>query len=125
MVPGLVGTVSLRVNEDDTALAMGSGDIPVLATPRLVALVEEAARSAIALSLEAGTTTVGTRIELDHLSPTPVGVEVIGEARLVAVDGRRLEFAVTASDGRAEVARGRHWRVVIDRVRFLERAASP
>lgn len=115
------GRVLLRVAESDTATAMRSGDVPVLATPRVVALCEEAACAALAGVLEPGSTSVGTWIELEHLAPTPVGAEVVAEAALTHADGRRLEFEVTVSQGAAVVARGRHRRQVVDRARFLDR----
>src|SRR5205823_228214 len=98
-----------------------SGDVPVLATPRVVALCEEAACAALAGSLEPGSTSVGTWIELDHLAPSPIGLEVVAEAALRHADGRRLEFDVIVSQGAEVVARGRHRRQVVDRARFLGR----
>jgi len=122
VTPGRTGTAHLRVGEADTALAHHSGDLPVLATPRLAALFEEAACAAIAPDLEPGQTSVGTLIDVEHLAPTPVGGEVVAEARLAAVAGRRLEFTVSARDATgAEVGRGRHHRVLVDRDRFLAR----
>ena len=109
------GRVMLTVSEADTATAMRSGDVPVLATPRVVALCEEAACAALAGVLEPGSTSVGTWIELEHLAPTPVGAEVVAEAALTHAEGRRLEFDVTVSQGDAVVARGRHRRQVVDR----------
>jgi predicted thioesterase len=113
--------VRLTVTEADTASFMRSGDIPVLATPRVVALCEEAACAALAGMLEPGSTSVGTWIDLEHLAPSPVGAEVVAKATLALVDGRRLEFDVTVSDGGAVVAKGRHRRQVVDRARFLDR----
>jgi fluoroacetyl-CoA thioesterase len=124
LVAGLTARVTLTVGTADTALSLGSGDVPVLATPRVVALVEAATVAAIAPDLRPGTTTVGTRIELDHLSATPVGREVVAEANLVAVDGRRLEFEVVLHDGTAVAAQGRVERVVVDRERFLAKLAG-
>ena len=118
---GLRGRVELTVAEADTAPALGSGDVPVFATPRAVALVEAATVAATAGRLEPGQTTVGTRVELDHLAPTPVGRTVVAEATLVVVDGRRLTFDVTVTDGDTLAARGRVQRVTVDRQRFLDR----
>jgi fluoroacetyl-CoA thioesterase len=124
LAAGLAARVKLTVGEADTAQALGSGDVPVLATPRVVALVEAATVAATAAQLELGSTTVGTRIELDHLAATPVGRQVVAEAHLVAVDGRRLTFEVALHDGEIMAARGRVERVVVDRSRFLSKAAD-
>jgi fluoroacetyl-CoA thioesterase len=113
--------VELRVGEGDTAVAMGSGDVPVLATPRLVALCEQAACAAVAGLLDPGATSVGTWIELEHLAPSPVGARVVAEAVLTGSEGRRLEFEVVATQGEVMVARGRHRRQVVNRGRFLGR----
>ncbi|MFN8103983.1 MAG: thioesterase family protein [Acidimicrobiia bacterium] len=120
--PGLSGRRSLTVTEADTASALGSGDVPVLATPRIVAICEGAACAAVEGQLEEGTTTVGLAVDVKHLAPTAVGCSVDAEARLEAVDGRRLTFSVKVMMGDAEVARGRHVRVVVNREQFLERA---
>lgn len=118
---GAHGSVELVVTDDDTALAFRSGDVPVLATPRVVALVEEASVAAIAGRLPAGETSVGMRVQLDHLAPTPVGASVLAEASLDKVEGRRLIFTVSVTDGRGLVAVGKVTRVVVDLARFLER----
>ena len=118
LAPGAVAEVSLLVGDEDTAIALGSGDVPVLATPRVVALCEAAAVAALRGLLPPGTTTVGTLVELRHLAPTSVGGSVVAEARLEAVDGRRLEFAIRAVEGDVEVAVGRHRRAVVDRAAF-------
>jgi fluoroacetyl-CoA thioesterase len=121
---GLRGEADLAIADADTALAMGSGDVPVLATPRLVALIEAAAVSAVASSLDPGQTTVGIAVEIDHLRASAVGARVHAEAVLVGVEGRILEFEVSARDERTQVARGRHRRAVVDRERFLQRASG-
>jgi len=120
--PGLRGSADMVVRDADTATAAGSGDVPVLSTPRLVALLEAAALDALRGELEAGSTTVGTGIEIDHVAPTPVGWEVHAEARLAGINGRHLRFEVRAWDVRGDVASGVHHRAVVDRARFLERA---
>jgi len=114
--------VSLLVEDGDTSLAMHSGDVPVLGTPRVVALAEEASVEAVAVALGPDTTTVGYQVQLTHLAPTPVGGKVTAEATLESVEGRRLTFRVSVSDARGLVAAGRITRVVVDRNRFLERA---
>ncbi|MBL6275481.1 thioesterase [Micromonospora fiedleri] len=122
LTPGLAARVELTVTDDDTAQAVGSGDVPVLGTPRVLALAEAATVAATARHLPAGTTTVGTRVELEHLAATPVGRTVTAQARLTAVDKRRLTFEVTVVEGEQTVAQGRVERVVLDRQRFIERA---
>ena len=92
------GEVRLRVTDADTARALGSGSVDVLGTPRVVALVEEAACRALDGRLDEGSTSVGMRVRIDHLLPTPVGGEVVAEAVLERVEGRRLTFTVSASD---------------------------
>ena len=115
---GLVGTASLVVGPGDLALALGSGDVEVLGTPRLVALCEEATVAAIADHLDPGQTSVGMRVELDHLSPNRLGDEVTATARVVEVDRRRVTFDVEASSAGVVVGRGIVTRVVVDRERF-------
>ena len=122
--PGLVARVSLTVAKEDTAAALATGDVPVLATPRVVILAEEATVLAVEGRLDPGLTTVGYRVQLDHLAPTAVGGTVEAEAILELVEGRRLTFRVSVSDGRGLVAAGRITRVIVDRERFLERATG-
>jgi fluoroacetyl-CoA thioesterase len=121
MEPGLSAEIDLVVTDADTAVAMRSGDVPVLATPRVVALCEEATVAAVDGRLEPGQTTVGMRVQLDHLQPTPVGHRVTAEAWLEKVEGRRLVFGVTVSDARGLVAAGKVTRVVVDAERFLDK----
>jgi fluoroacetyl-CoA thioesterase len=120
--PGLTAHVKLTVTDSDTAQAVGSGDVPVLGTPRVLALAEAATVAATAARMPAGMTTVGLRVELDHRAPTPVGRTVVAHAQLAKVDGRRLLFEITVTDGPATVAEGRVERVLVDRHRFVERA---
>jgi fluoroacetyl-CoA thioesterase len=119
--PGSSASVDLEVGDADTAIAMRSGSVPVLATPRLIALSEEACVLVIEGRLDAGATTVGQRVQIDHLAPTPVGNRVTAEATLEAVQGRRLTFTVSVNDDRGLVAVGRVTRVVVDRERFLDK----
>lgn len=113
------------VTEADTALAVGSGDVPVLATPSVVLLCERATVRAVADETDPGTTTVGHRVQLDHLAPTPVGGELTADAVLESIEGRRLTFRVSVSDGHGLVAAGRVTRVVVARDRFLNRTTEP
>ncbi len=122
LTPGLAARVELTVTDPDTAQAVGSGDVPVLATPRLLALAEAATVAATATRITPGTTTVGIRVELDHKAPTAVGHTVTAEARLAKVDGRRLLFEVVVTEGTTTVAEARVERVVVERQRFLAKA---
>jgi len=119
--PGSSASVDLEVGDDDTAIAMKSGSVPVLATPRVIALSEEACILVIEGRLGEGATTVGQRVQIDHLAPTPVGNRVTAEATLEAVQGRRLTFTVSVNDDRGLVAVGRVTRVVVDTQRFLDK----
>ncbi len=116
---GLRGDAKLIVDQSDTAAALGSGNVDVLGTPRIVGLCEEATCSALHGVLEPGTTTVGMRVQIDHLQPTPVGAAVVAEAVLEKIEGRRLTFNVSASDERGLVAAGKVTRVVVDLANFM------
>lgn len=123
--PGLTAVGDHVVGEADTATALGSGDLRVLATPRLLAWLEAVTCAAVESRLTAGRSSVGTRIVLEHLAASPVGARVRCEAELRHVDGRLLRFDVQASDASgAAVARGEVTRVVVDEARFLARTGS-
>ncbi|GIG64616.1 thioesterase family protein [Phytomonospora endophytica] len=124
IVAGQESGVELIVTEADTAQALGSGDVPVLGTPRVVALAEAACVAVTVGRLAPGRTTVGTRVDLAHLAPTPVGGRVWATARVVSAEERRLVFSVRVSDGVAVVAEGTVERVVVDRERFVRKAAG-
>lgn len=117
--PGLRGDASLVVTAADTARALGSGEVEVLGTPRVIALCEEATCGALEGALEPGHTSVAMRVQVDHLQPTPVGAEVAAEAVLERIEGRRLTFTVSAFDQRGLVAAGKVTRVVVDVDRFM------
>ena len=133
---GQRASVSAVVADADTAISAGSGDVPVLATPRLLALAEAAAVAAIAPHLVPGMTSVGTSASLEHRRASPVGAEVVVEAELTEVDGRRLMFSFIAresggaawagEDGGEDlvVGAGTVERVLVDRAAFLTRAAG-
>ncbi|MDQ3544213.1 MAG: thioesterase [Actinomycetota bacterium] len=118
---GIRGEAKLVVTDADTARALGSGTVDVLGTPRLIALCEEASCRAMASELAEGATTVSINVRLDHLQPSPVGADVVAEAVLAKVDGRRLTFTVSANDERGLVAVGKVVRVIVDVDRFLSR----
>jgi fluoroacetyl-CoA thioesterase len=120
--PGLTAKAELTVADADTAIAMLSGEVPVLATPRIVALCEEATVATIQGRLDVGTTSVGMRVQLDHLAPTAVGSRVVAEATLEKVEGRRLVFTVSVSDHCGLVAAGKVSRVIVETERFLDKA---
>jgi predicted thioesterase len=131
LAPGLRSFVRIVVADTDTAVAMGSGDVAVLGTPRLLALAEAAAAAAIRPSLEPGQTSVGTSAVMEHKRPSPLGAEVVVEAELTEVDGRRLVFRFVAchkrlrgspDDHNLVVAAGTLERVIVDRDRFVSRA---
>jgi predicted thioesterase len=118
---GLEATVELLIEDRDTAEAMGSGDVPVLATPRLIALCEQATMSAVSGHVDDGFTTVGLSVQVDHLRPCAVGHRIWAEAHLDKVEGRRLCFSVSAKDERGLIGAGRVTRVVVEVERFMEK----
>ena len=120
---GLTYSVRMTVGPTATAEYIGSGDMAVLATPALAALMENAAMLAVAAELPEGSTTVGTRLELNHVKASAVGAEVTATAVLTAVDGRRLTFKIEACEGETVVGECIHERFIVDRERFLEKIA--
>ena len=120
--PGLSARVELTVTEADTAQYLGSGDVPVLATPRVLALAEAATVAATARQMPGGVTTVGVRAEVEHRAATPIGRRVHAVATLAKVDGRKLLFEVVVREGEAVVAEVRVERMILDRQRFIAKA---
>jgi fluoroacetyl-CoA thioesterase len=120
--PGSTGSATLTVTDADTAIALRSGSVPVLATPRVIALCEEATVAALSGVLADGETSVGMRVQIDHVQPTAVGASVTASATLEKVEGRRLTFTVSAHDERGLIAAGRVTRVVVETARFLDKA---
>ncbi len=121
LVPGLRGEARLVVREEDTAQHLGSGNVAVLATPRMIALMENASVKAVDHLLPPGQATVGGEIRVRHLAATPQGMEVTVNSELVEIEGRRLTFKVEAFDEREKVGEGTHIRFVIDLERFREK----
>jgi predicted thioesterase len=119
--PGLTGESTRIVTEQLTAAFWGSGLVLTFATPALIALMENAAVEAVNKLLPEGQTTVGAEIAVKHLAATPLGMRVTARAELVAVEGRKLLFNVTAFDEREKIGEGMHVRYVIDRARFEDR----
>ena len=118
---GLKAEVSTVVEREDTALEVGSGRLLVYATPCMVALMEGAACEAIADCLPDTKTSVGTELNIKHLSATPVGLEVRAEAEVTAVEGNTITFQVTAYDEAGKIGEGPHKRVVISTQKFLDK----
>jgi len=121
---GLEAEVEAEVTETMTAAAVGSGLVAGLSTPSMVGLMEAASVKVVSASLPPGTSTVGSRLDIAHLAPTPVGMRVRAHATLREVDGRRLVFQVSVTDEVGEVGTGMHERYLIDLARFEERMAS-
>ena len=117
---GLVGTATAVVTEGvNTAKAVGSGSLDVFATPMMVALMEKAACECIAKDLEAGQTSVGTEVNVAHVAASAVGATITATATVTGIDGRKIEFALTASEGAKEIGSGTHTRFVVDAQRFM------
>ncbi len=120
---GTTASITYVAEENATAIALGSGDVRVLGTPKIVALIEEAAVAALSGLLADGSTTVGTHIAVDHLAPTGVGGSVVASATVTKADGSKVTFSATVHEGDTVVARASHTRVVVDRKRFEDAAA--
>lgn len=118
---GTTHTSQLTVTEAHTAIAMGSGDLPVLATPVMMALMENAAMLAVADQLPEGCTTVGGHITSSHLRPSKVGDTVTATATVTRVEGKKIEFKVEARCGDTLLGEGTHLRFVVDRDKFMSR----
>jgi predicted thioesterase len=119
---GLSAQVELIVAEGDTAIAMRSGDVHMLSTPRVVGLCEEATVAALEGQLATGQTSVGHTVQLDHVAPARVGARIVADATLQKINGRRLTFTVAVNDGHGLIAAGILTRVVVDVERFLDSA---
>ena len=116
--------IEIIVTAADTAEVLGSGLLPVLATPRVVALMEETACAAIAEDIPTGKNTVGTRIDIEHLSATPVGMRVWAEATLASAEGRAYTFQIEAFDEAGLIARATHTRFLVDTERFMQKTSA-
>ena len=122
LTTGIRGKLERTVTPELTAEALGSGLLPVFATPAVIALAEETAWKSVAGELEEGQGTVGTRMELSHIAATPVGMAVRCETELVEIDRRKLVFTIEVSDEKEKIAEGRHERFIIDSAKFLAKA---
>lgn len=121
---GMKARVEDVVTEHNTAIRAGSGTLPVFATPFMCALMEKAAWMAIAPGLEDGDSSVGTKLSISHQSATPVGLRVWAESEVTAVDGKRIEFTVTAGDEKGVIGSGTHERFIVTDKRFLLKTAK-
>ncbi len=119
--PGLTGHAEMVVGTSDTAPRIGSGHIAVLATPKMITLIEEAALAALEHLLPEGKQSLGTHLDVTHIAATPVGMKVKAEAKLIEVQGRKLLFAVEARDEMDLIGEGRHERVVVTAASFQKR----
>ena len=121
---GITGKQTITVTEEKTAQAMGSGTLPVFATPAMIALMENTASKSVEAKLDEGAGTVGTLINVKHVAATPVGMDVTCETKLVEVDRKRLVFDVKAYDAAGVIGEGTHERFIIDNESFLAKAEA-
>ena len=118
---GFKGTAEIEVDSFNTAKSMGSGSLEVFATPSMVALMEKAAVNAVAEFLSDGETTVGTLINIEHISATPVNMNVTAEAEVTEINGREIVFSVTAKDEAGIIGRGTHNRFIVNSKKFMKK----
>ncbi len=119
---GLKNTVAQIVAENDTALAVGSGSLKVLATPKMLALIEKAAADLVEKNLPRELTSVGISLDVKHIAPTPIGLNIRAEVEVVEMDGRKIIFEVAAFDDVEKIGTGRHERFVVEREKFQSKA---
>ncbi len=120
--PGITGEKSVAVTIENTAFAMGSGTLRVFATPAMIALCEGCCAESVEDLLDEGITSVGTRVEIEHLAASPIGSSILCKSRLTAVDGRKLSFAFEVYDSKQLIGRGAHTRFTVNAERFLAKA---
>lgn len=119
METGAKFKVTIKVEEKDTAMAHGSGTLAVLATPRMIALMEESAYKCIDKYLEEGQSSVGTYLDVKHLAATPVGMDVYAESEVIEIDGRKVVFSVKAYDEKGLIGEGKHERFIVYSEKFV------
>ena len=124
LTPGLSAEVEDTVSEENTASALGSGGLPVFASPAMLALMEKAAHTSVDPLLPPGWSTVGTEANIKHLSATPLGMKVTARAELLAVDGRALSFKVEAFDEAGKIGEGSHSRFIIENAKFMAKTGG-
>lgn len=121
---GIMGMAVITVDESNTATSLASGNLEVFSTPSMVALMEEAAWKSIASEIEMPQSTVGTLMNIKHVSATPIGMRITAESELLEIDGKRLVFSVKASDERGLIGEGIHERFIVDSDKFMSRTNS-
>lgn len=124
ITPGIKGESSTAVTIDSTAVAMGSGELSVFATPAMIALVEGCCAESIEDLLDEGVSTVGARIDAEHLSPSPVGAGIVCKSVLTAVDGRKLDFTFEVYDNAGLIGRGTHTRYTVKDDSFMQKCEA-
>ena len=122
IIPGLTGEKSVAVTMENTAVAMGSGTMRVFATPAMIALIEGCCAESVEGLLDEGITSVGTQVNIDHLSASPLGAGIVCKSRLTAFDGRRLDFEVEVYDNAGLIGKGTHTRFTVKADSFLKKA---
>ncbi len=118
---GIIGESKTIVNDKNTAISLGSGGIPVFATPAMIALMENAALNSVSGFLPEGNSTVGIQINTSHIAATPVGMEVTAKSELVQIDGKKLTFKIEAFDEKEKIGEGVHERFVINVDKFMQK----
>lgn len=118
---GMTGTYTTAVTDENTAKTMKSGELDVFATPAMLAIMEKASVECIASELSEEESSVGTKVEIEHIAATPVGMEVTATAVLEEVDGRRLVFSVTAEDNCGVIGKGMHERFIVNKDKFMSK----
>jgi len=121
---GKTAAVSAVVGESNIASFIGSGSLPVFATPSMIALMEKAACACLEGALEPGQTSVGSRIDVEHSAASPAGAEITATAKIVAVFGRRIEYTVAAFEGDKQIGGGKHTRSIVEEARFMEKTRT-
>ena len=124
IIPGLTGEKSVAVTMENTAVAMGSGTLRVFATPAMIALIEGCCAESVEELLDEGITSVGTQVNIDHLSASPLGAGIVCKSRLTAFDGRRLDFEVEVYDNAGLIGKGTHTRFTVKADSFLKKTNS-
>ena len=119
---GVIGEKSVAVTMENTAIAMGSGTLRVFATPSMIALIEGCCAESVEEALPTGITSVGTKVDVEHLAASPIGSSVLCRSKLVECDGRKLEFEVEVFDNVGLIGKGKHTRFTVDSQKFLDKA---
>lgn len=121
---GVKGEKRVAVTSENTAESLGSGTLPVFATPAMIALIEATASESVAPFLEDGSSTVGTHLDVAHSAATPIGMDAVCETELIEIDRRRLVFKVVVRDACGEIGSGTHERFIVDNAKFMSKASS-